>query len=312
MTSPQNQITPIHIYRRSVSRRDALDARKRLRSLEKGAGSVLRFSWMRRFEHVVLMVTFMALALTGLLRAFDEYEIAQRLLILLGGPEQARSWHYTFALPLGALAILHLVGLAERTLIKRQPAHMLPGVTDLRQAINVLKLNLGLTRRLPLYDRYTFEEKFVYWVTVLSVLTLGLTGVVMWFPGLVSQVLPGIVYPYAVLLHRWVAIFATAVLLLAHTYQVLLRKRNGSIFTGVMTAGEMEEAHPVELEYLKQAARLADSKTWPQQVEFSLEERYLGDTAAHAKKHTIKETTSSTLEAPGSESAVSGHGNGDK
>ncbi len=310
MAASKNQPGFTHTYRRSVSRRDALDARKRLQALNKGQGVVTRFSWVRRFEHAVLMVTFTALALTGLTRAFTEFALAQRLLVLMGGSEQVRSWHYRFALVLGALAIFHLAGLAESILIKRQSASMLVKMKDVQQALQVLMLNLGLTRRVPLYDRYTFEEKFVYWVTSLGVLTLGLTGVVMWFPNLVSQVLPGIVYPYAVIIHRWMAVFATAVLLLVHTYQVFLRQRNNSIFTGVMTAGEMEEEHPVELAYLQQAAQLDESKQWPQAVEFSLEARFLGGRASHNKQPNPKKTPS-TLEAPESESIPSGRGHGD-
>lgn len=310
MSPARKQPGTTHIYRRLVSRRDALDARKRLQPLEKGKGVVVRFSWVRRVEHAVLMVVFAALALTGLSRAFSEYEIAQRFLFLLGGSEQTRSWHYRFALALGVLAVFHLAGLAESILVRRQPASMMPGLKDVQQALNVLMLNLGLTRRFPLYDRYTFEEKFVYWVTALSVLTLGLTGVVMWFPNLVSQALPGIVYPYAVVIHRWMAIFATAVLLLVHTYQVLLRKRNVSIFTGVLSVNDMEDEHPVELAYLKQAARLDESQPWPQTVEFSLEERLTGGAVRRAKQPNPHKT-SSTVETPGITGISSGRGNGD-
>lgn len=312
MTASKNQPGFTHTYRRSVSRRDALDARKRLQALDKGRGEVTRFSWVRRFEHAVLMVTFSALALTGLTRAFTEFALAQQLLVLMGGAEQVRSWHYRFALVLGALAIFHAAGLAESILIKRQSASMLPTMKDVQQAVQVLLLNLGLSRRLPLYDRYTFEEKFVYWVTTLAVLTLGLTGVVMWFPNLISQVLPGIVYPYAVMIHRWMAVFATAVLLLTHTYQVLLRKRNDSIFTGVITAVEMEQEHPVELAALKQAARMDESKPWPQTAEFSLEERFFGGRSIRKQKPNQQEKeTLCTLEASGAKRVSSGRGNGD-
>jgi formate dehydrogenase gamma subunit len=258
---------------RPVSRRDAVDAYKRLKPVRDGYSWIIRFSLGPRFEHLVLLVAFLVLGSTGLAQTFDNTFPAQQFLIFLGGVEAAQEYHHLFASILGALAIYHAINTLDGVLVRRQQATMLPGRNDLTHFIQMMRLNLGFSRKLPLFERYSFDEKFIYWVTVISVGVLGLTGLLMWFPTLILQVLPGSLYPYAQVFHRWQAIFLVAVVVLLHIYQVVLRSLNASMFSGRMSIRSMKEDHPVELAYMEQAAEHWQEKRWPQAVEFSIPER---------------------------------------
>ena len=110
-------------------------------------------------------------------------------------------------------------------------------------------------------------------MTVIAVLLLSLTGLVMWFPSIATQILPGSVYVYSIAIHRWQALFAIVVMLLLHIYQVLVRKQNFSIFNGHMSVAEMQADHPVELAYLQKAASLVETKNLPKFLKFSIEEK---------------------------------------
>lgn len=265
--------TPRRTFKLSVSWRDALEAAERMRPMHNGQPYIIRFTRSVRVQHFIAMLAFMALAITGLARAFDDTRLGQILVRLMGGLEQARQIHYLFALLLAVLAVYHTVDAADSYFVRRIRAVMLPTRQDWKDFVQVLLLNLGKSNKLPLYDRYSYEEKGVYWSVALSVLLLGFSGLVMWFPAHISHVIPWQIYPYAVVLHRWVAIFVVAVVALAHTYQVLLRKRNLSIFTGRMTLDDMRAEHPVELAYLERAEKLTNETQWPQELKFHVTER---------------------------------------
>jgi formate dehydrogenase subunit gamma len=262
----------MRIYNRKVTRRAVMDAFNRLQPLRAGQSQVIRFKVENRVEHFFLILTFFVLGITGLAQTFDGTPVGKAALVVLGGVEGAQQVHHLFALILCALAVYHGLMLLDGYFVSHQTFKMLPVKSDLRHLFQLLTFNLGLSKKLPLYDRYSFDEKFIYWVTFIAVIVLSTTGLVMWFPILATQVIPGSFFLYAQVLHRWQAIFAILVMLLLHTYQVFGRNRNFSIFTGRMSLADMQADHPVELAYLEQSSSLAEATSLPKTVRFSIEE----------------------------------------
>lgn len=271
MSETPEPTRPTLTFQRTVSRREAGRAFKRLASFQQG--QVVRFGLGARLEHLLLLVTVAGLAVTGFVQTFITTDLARQILLALGGLEAVQGYHHLFGLVLIALGIYHGLNVLDSLFVRRESGTLLPGASDFQQILANLKLNLGLSKKLPLYDRYSFDEKFIYWVSVIAVGVMAVTGLVLWFPVYVTQILPGSFYPYATVFHRWQAVFLVAVVLLLHIYQVLLRTLNFSIFTGKLSLQEMEIEHPVELAYLKQAAAVAHAKNWPQTIRFSVEER---------------------------------------
>jgi cytochrome b subunit of formate dehydrogenase len=125
----------------------------------------------------------------------------------------------------------------------------------------MIKFNVGLTNTRPQFDRFTIEEKLEYWALLWGQLVMGITGFIMWFPLVVTEVFPGQVFPAAQLLHRWEAILAALAILTWHMYHGCIKDRNRSIFTGLMSEEEMLHMHPLEYQrilaadaYLKRMA----------------------------------------------------------
>ena len=90
---------------------------------------------------------------------------------------------------------------------------------------------------------------------------MGVTGFIMWFPLLVTAILPGQVFAVAQALHRWEAILAVLAILTWHMYHGCIKDGNRSIFTGLMSEEEMQHMHPLEYQrilaadaYLKKMA----------------------------------------------------------
>jgi cytochrome b subunit of formate dehydrogenase len=109
---------------------------------------------------------------------------------------------------------------------------------------------LFLRKEKPRFGKYNFEQKVTYWFFFFGIGILIFTGVILWFPELVTKVLPGSVVPAAKLTHSTEAIVAGIFLVLWHFYHVHIERLNLSIFTGKLTEGEMKEYHALEHHHL--------------------------------------------------------------
>lgn len=210
-----------------------------------------RFSILYRIEHWVLTVSFSLLAITGLVQIYFASDLAQAIVAGLGGIEFVRLLHRIAAVVLMLETILHLGHVGYRVFVLRTPMSMLPGVQDVRNAIQAVAYNLGLRQERPLQDFYTFEEKLEYWAVVWGTIVMGVTGFILWNPIATTRLLPGVVVPAAVVAHGLEATLAVLAIIVWHVYHVHLRHFNKSIFTGHLTEEEMEDEHPAALARIK-------------------------------------------------------------
>ncbi len=210
-----------------------------------------RFSILYRIEHWVLTISFSLLAVTGLVQIYFATDLAQAIVGGLGGIEFVRLLHRIAAVVLMLETILHLGHVGYRVFVLRTPMSMLPGVQDVRNAIQAVAYNLGLRRERPQQGFYTFEEKLEYWAVVWGTVVMGVTGFILWNPIASTRLLPGVVVPAAVVAHGLEATLAVLAIIVWHVYHVHLRHFNKSIFTGYLTEEEMEDEHPAALARIK-------------------------------------------------------------
>lgn len=255
---------------RFVNEREANAALQRLKTAKDGSAYVERFTLLARLLHFLLLVAVTGLAFTGLAQIFYANALGRFMLSLLGGLDKTQSIHHALAILLGVLVIFHILDILESLFVRGQRPAMLPRTIDFQAFFQMQLFNLGLSKKQPRFDRYSYEEKAVYWLLTLGILVLGLTGILQWFPIQVTEFLPGIVIPYAGIIHRWEAILVILVVFVWHLYQVLFRKPDGSIFSGKKTRADMQMEHPLELEYLEKAAATAGSPSWPVRIELNL------------------------------------------
>ena len=216
-----------------------------------------RFSVLQRIEHIVLIVSFTTLGLTGLAQKFSSNELAAAFIQLLGGIENVRIIHRVAAIILALETIYHIIVLAYKTYVRRTELGMLPGPKDVLDALDVLRYNLGLTKAHPKLPRYNFAEKAEYWAMLWGTAVMGLTGFILWNPIAAAKILPGQFIPAAKAAHGGEAVLAVLAILVWHFYNVHLKSLNKAMFTGKMTPHQMEEEHGEELE------RLAAGKVRP-------------------------------------------------
>jgi formate dehydrogenase gamma subunit len=215
------------------------------------AKTYVRFTPGQRIQHAVLIVSFTALAVTGLPQKYSATRIGETAITLLGGIEWARVLHRWAATVLMAATIYHLLDVAYRLLVRRRPLSMIPRYADVLHLAQTVKYDIGRATERPRMGRFTFEEKLEYWALIWGTVIMIVTGFMLWNPIATAQVLPGQWIPAALVAHGGEAVLAVLAVIVWHGYGVHLRHFNRSMFTGTMTEEEMRHEHPLELEELE-------------------------------------------------------------
>jgi formate dehydrogenase gamma subunit len=209
---------------------------------------ITRFSVFQRIEHWLLFASFTTLALTGLPQKFALAGVSDFMIAFMGGIEVVRIIHRVAATIFLLESVYHLVVAGYKLFVLRMKATMLPGTSDVTEAIQAVLYNLGIRKEQPKAGRYNFAEKLEYWAMVWGLVMMGLTGFILWNPIVSTTVLPGEIIPAAKSAHGYEAVLAVLAILIWHFYSVHLRHWNWSMFNGKLTRTEMEEEHPLELE----------------------------------------------------------------
>ena len=109
---------------------------------------------------------------------------------------------------------------------------------------------LGRHASPPDFDKFTYMEKIDYWAIFIGMNTMGLTGLILWFPEWFTRFLPGVWVNIAQVLHFYEAILAVVVKFFIHIGMAHLRPAvypaDTCIFTGRTSRERMKEEHPGE------------------------------------------------------------------
>lgn len=223
----------------------------------------LRFGLPDRVQHLLMLLSFTTLAITGLVQKFALSPVSVFLVRLWGGIENIRSTHHVAATILMFIVVFHIVELGYKMFVLRSRLTMLPSFQDAKDAWLAFTYNLGIGRKRPQIGRYGFEEKAEYWALVWGILIMGLTGFIMWNPLATVKILPGDFIPAAKAAHGAEAILAVLAIFVWHMYGVHLKLFNKSMWTGHLTEEEMLHEHPLELADIKSglAERRPDART---------------------------------------------------
>lgn len=210
-----------------------------------------RFRVGARIEHIVLLVSFTVLAVTGLPQKYAETGIGQELIDLMGGIETVRLIHRYAAFLLIAGTAYHLFTGAYRFFVKRERMRILPDKKDVFDAKDTVAYNLGLKDEHPKMRKFNFGEKVEYWAVVWGTAVMIITGFMLLNPIATTSVLPGEFIPAALAAHGWEAVLAVASIVIWHLYNVLIKQFNPSMWTGKLPRSQMKEEHALELERLE-------------------------------------------------------------
>jgi len=208
--------------------------------------SFIRFTLGQRWEHIIVIISFTILLLTGLPQKYRTTTWSQTILSTPESVETVRQIHHIAAVVLITEVIYHL-GYALYLLIMRKlSGEIFPGWKDFRDLWQMIKYLLFLSNRKPAFGKYNFEQKFTYWFIFFGVGIMVITGLLLWFPIFFTRFLPGGVIPAAKLAHSSEAIVAVIFIITWHFYHNHLERLNLSIFTGWLKEKELRKFHQLE------------------------------------------------------------------
>ncbi len=226
---------------------------------------VVRFDAHQRVQHLLMMSSFIVLALTGLPQKFSDLGVSRWWVDSLGGLEMVRDIHHVAGFIMLADCAYHLGYLFYRIGVQRRLGclRMIPTFRDVRDGLQTVLYFLGLAPEKPKFDRFSYLEKFDYWAVFWGIAIIGGSGLVLMFPVAVTHVLPGQAVRVALTLHSDEAILAVGWILVMHMFNVHLAPWvfpfNPAIFTGRLSAGRYAEDHPLEWARLEAAGAAAET-----------------------------------------------------
>ncbi len=218
---------------------------------------VRRFSLYRIIEHLVLIVLFIVLAVTGLSQKFYYLGMSQSVIITLGGIDAVRWLHHVAGVLFMVLAVQHIlvnfVGIVGR---QWEPS-MLITFNDAQDAQHDVRYYLGLADQPAKRGRYNYKEKFIYWIILLGASQMIVTGFILWFPVAVTKYLPGQFIPASKAVHTNEAMLIFLLVAIWHIYDSIFSPEvfplDKSIFTGYTRRGPLPQEHPLERVHTSEA-----------------------------------------------------------
>lgn len=225
------------------------------------------FTKNQRITHLFVVVSFMSLALTGMMLKFSGMPWAHFIANLFGGVGVARIIHRVAAVITFGYFIFHVIYLLR---IKRQRRFtwfkLLSGEyslmfnkKDIFDFFATMKWFFGRGPH-PQYGRWRYWEKFDYLAVFWGVVIIGTSGLMLWFPEFFTKFIPGWMINVATIVHSDEALLAVGFIFTIHFFNTHLRPEafpmDTVIFTGVTPLQEYKKDRPLDYEKLRESREL--------------------------------------------------------
>ncbi|MFK5857607.1 MAG: cytochrome c3 family protein [Bacteroidota bacterium] len=245
-----------------------------------------RFNKRQRVTHIMVILSFILLALTGMTLKFAHMDWASWVAHVLGGVKSAGTIHRFAAVITFIYFAFHLSTLFQlRAKEKISVKEFLFGDNSLMFSKQDLK-DMGASFRWffgkgprPEYGRWTYWEKFDYMAVFWGVAVIGLSGLILWFPEFFTRFIPGWAINVAQIIHSDEALLATGFIFTIHFFNTHLRPESFPmdtvIFTGYVPLEEYKKDRVREYNELVKSGKLDKvvvekeiSKSWISTVKF--------------------------------------------
>lgn len=231
-----------------------------------GKSHVRRFGALWRIGHLCFAISVMTLILTGITVLYADTAWAPVVANAFGGPKAMGLVHRVAAAIMLGIFFLHLLGVARNIIKNRKtfrffgPDSLVPRWQDFKDAWGMFKWFVGKGPR-PTFDRWTYWEKFDYWAVFWGMGIIGSSGMMLAFPHVTAQYLPGWVFNVATLVHGEEAFLAAVFLFTVHFFNNHFRPDKLPppdlvMFTGTQSLEEFRREHGVQYQRLLDSGEL--------------------------------------------------------
>lgn len=241
--------------------------KKKSKPVAEGKLYVKRFSKNQRITHIFVIISFIILALTGMMLKFAHMDWAKFLARLFGGVGTAGILHRIGAVITFGYFAFHIINLSKYKRKKRLSLMKLIfgkdslwfNRQDIRDFVATMKWFVGRGPR-PNYGRWTYWEKFDYMAVFWGVAVIGFSGLVLWFPVFFTRFFPGWLINVCQIIHSDEALLAVGFIFTIHFFNTHFRPEafpmDTVIFTGYLPLEHFKHERPREYQELKESGRL--------------------------------------------------------
>lgn len=225
-----------------------------------------RFSVFQRFTHLLVILSFLTLALTGMALKFAMEPWAQALAFFGGGFVVLGALHRFCAIITFFYFFLTMIMLVTEWKDSKKsllgflfaPEGLMPNLNDLKEIGGTLKWFFGGPK--PYYGRWTYWEKFDFFAVFWGIAVIGGSGLALWFPEEFAYFLPGWGLNVATIIHSDEALLASGFIFTIHFYNTHLRPEkfplDTVIFVGKITLDEFKHERPREYDQMVASGEL--------------------------------------------------------
>ncbi len=233
---------------------------------EQHGKQIRRFGLIWRIAHLCFALSVMLLILTGMSVFYSETTWAPFIMQMFGGPKAAGIVHRTSAAIMLGIFFLHLIGVTTnivrnwKTFKFFGPDSLIPNWQDILDIFRMFKWFLGKGPR-PVFDRWTYWEKFDYWAVFWGMGIIGSSGMMLAFPNVTASFLPGWAFNVAMIVHGEEAFLAAVFLFTVHFFNNHFRPDklpppDVVMFTGSVPMDEFKREHTAQYNRLIQSGDL--------------------------------------------------------
>jgi len=208
---------------------------------------VTRMNLNQRVQHVLLVVSFTILVISGFALVWPDSILAR----MLGSDEQIRRWvHRIAAIVMIALGIYHMAYMVGTKEGRKGLRDFWFRFKDAKDALHVIRYYLGLTKEKPQFGRFTYAEKAEYWAGMWGTIVMAVTGMLLWFSVTVTTWMPRWWIDIATTIHFYEGVLATLAIIVWHFYHVIfdpdIYPVSWTWYDGKITKHQQEEEHGLE------------------------------------------------------------------
>ena len=214
-----------------------------------------RFKRRHIFLHLLVIISFLGLSLTGLPLKFSDQVWAKLFMQLYGGSANAGLIHrlcagITFVYFSGAIFLsIHFLFIRKDirgNFLQRMfgPDSLMPNFRDIKDVTGMVRWFLFRGPK-PTFERWTYWEKFDFIAVFWGMFAIGGSGLMLWFPEVFGYFLPGWAFNVATIVHSDEALLATGFIFTVHFFNTHGRPEKFPmdfvIFNGQMSKHEFVE-----------------------------------------------------------------------
>jgi cytochrome b subunit of formate dehydrogenase len=208
-------------------------AEGRIKPLPDGHKLYRRFRRRHIVLHLIVIVSFLGLSLTGLPLKFSDHSWARAMMSFYGGVRYAGLLHRACAVLTFYYFFVALAMSAHFIFLRRDipgtwrhrlfgPDSLMPNRKDLRDIAGMVRWFFFRGPK-PAFERWTYWEKFDFFAVFWGMFAIGGSGLMLWFPEFAGRFLPGWTLNVATIIHSDEALLATGFIFTVHFFNTHFR-----------------------------------------------------------------------------------------